>query len=450
MTPGRLALALLLCYGYFIHRGEQWNADSRLDLVYAIVDRHTLAIDAYHTNTEDKASFGGHYYSDKAPGMALAAVPAYVLLRLALGAEFLHQLDFFARYLMTLLVVSLPAALVGALLYRLLARWVAEPGPRLGVALGYGLGSMAFPYATFFYGQQFAANLLLPAFALLLGANPAPAMLALSGFLCSYAVISEYPAAIVAAGLGLYALGRYGWRAAAWMAVGGVPAVAVGLAYNLAVFGAPLATGYAHLGGDPRFVAGQSQGLLGITTPRLEAIWQTSLGPYRGVFLISPFLLLSLYGLWALARRGQRAECWLIAGTSLTYFIVNASYFAWEGGYSLGPRLLVPVLPLFALPAVLGFRRWPAVAWALLAVSLLVVGVATATRPLAPPEARNPLVEVTLPLALAGQVNNNWGQLFGLQGWWSVLPLVVLVAAALLLPPLRRAAPRAAIQKAMP
>ncbi len=384
MRPGtRLFLALALSYAYFIHRGEQWNAESRLDLVYAIVDQHTLSIDAYHANTQDKAFFRGHYYSDKAPGMAFAAVPAYLLLELALGRDFLQGLDFLTRYLLALLVVGLPSALCGVLLWRLLARWDADPGRRWWLAVGYGLGTMAFPFATLFYGQQFAANLLLAAFVLIVTADLARGRALLAGLLCGYAVISEYPAAIVAAGLGLYALHARGWRGAAWMAAGAVPALALAAAYNLAVFGSPLATGYAHLAGDPQFVAGQSRGLLGITLPRPEALWQTSFGPYRGLFLLSPFLLLSLYGLRELALTGRWALCLLTGGVSALYFLVNASYFAWDGGYSLGPRLLVPVLPLFTLPAIFGLRRWPLASRALVVVSVLVVSAGTTDIPVA-------------------------------------------------------------------
>src|SRR5207249_4759356 len=68
-----VAVALLSSYAYFYHGGG-WNENSRFDLTRAIVEHHTLRIDAYHQNTGDKAFFDGHYYSDKAPGLSLAAV----------------------------------------------------------------------------------------------------------------------------------------------------------------------------------------------------------------------------------------------------------------------------------------------------------------------------------------------------------------------------------------
>ena len=62
-------------YAYF-YEGAGWNQNSRFDLVRAIIEQRTLRIDDFQQNTGDKAFANGHYYSDKAPGLALLAVPA--------------------------------------------------------------------------------------------------------------------------------------------------------------------------------------------------------------------------------------------------------------------------------------------------------------------------------------------------------------------------------------
>src|ERR1700693_6077895 len=71
---------IFFSYAYF-YEGGGWNQNSRLDMVRAIVEQGTLRIDAYHENTEDKAFANGHYYSDKAPGVVLLAVPAVLATR---------------------------------------------------------------------------------------------------------------------------------------------------------------------------------------------------------------------------------------------------------------------------------------------------------------------------------------------------------------------------------
>ena len=69
-----LGTVTFLSFIYF-HEGGGWNQNSRFDLLRAIVERHTLQIDAYHDNTQDVAHFNGHYYSDKAPGLVFLALP---------------------------------------------------------------------------------------------------------------------------------------------------------------------------------------------------------------------------------------------------------------------------------------------------------------------------------------------------------------------------------------
>jgi hypothetical protein len=74
-----VVVVLAAAYTYFFPL-PGYNQDSRLDLTRSIVEHGTLSIDAYHHNTGDKALFAGHYYSDKAPGQALLAVPAVAVI----------------------------------------------------------------------------------------------------------------------------------------------------------------------------------------------------------------------------------------------------------------------------------------------------------------------------------------------------------------------------------
>ena len=80
-----LGLVAFLSFSYF-YEGGGWNQNSRFDLLRAIVERHTLQIDAYHENTQDKAHLNGHYYSDKAPGLVFLAVPFALIARPVLRA----------------------------------------------------------------------------------------------------------------------------------------------------------------------------------------------------------------------------------------------------------------------------------------------------------------------------------------------------------------------------
>ena len=73
-----LALAVFCTYAYFIGP-PAWNQNSRLALTRALVERGSTIIDPDHATTGDKSFRDGHFYSDKAPGASLLALPAYAL-----------------------------------------------------------------------------------------------------------------------------------------------------------------------------------------------------------------------------------------------------------------------------------------------------------------------------------------------------------------------------------
>src|SRR5919197_5854249 len=68
-----LAAALFISYAYFYQAGG-WSQNSRFAMVRALLERHTLQIDAYRLHTGDLAIWKGHYYTDKAPGASLLAL----------------------------------------------------------------------------------------------------------------------------------------------------------------------------------------------------------------------------------------------------------------------------------------------------------------------------------------------------------------------------------------
>src|SRR5262245_57276670 len=83
-TPRRRAALwsaiLIFCTAaYFQPMGIGWNIASRFDLTLALAEHGTVRIDAYHDqgslNTNDKAFFDGHFYSDKSLVTAAVAVP---------------------------------------------------------------------------------------------------------------------------------------------------------------------------------------------------------------------------------------------------------------------------------------------------------------------------------------------------------------------------------------
>jgi hypothetical protein len=76
-----------------------------------------------------------------------------------------------------------------------------------------------------------------------------------------------------------------------------------------------------------------------------------SYSPGRSVFLFSPILLLTPWGMWRLWQRGEWRLVLSMVGTFLLfavgYGVLREGF--WSGGISLGPRYLLPLIPLLML-----------------------------------------------------------------------------------------------------
>ncbi len=601
---------LLLAYAYAIPRGELANADSHIALARAIVDDHTLRIDRYAAGLGDRSAYQGHFYTDEAPGLSLLAVPAYALLRLLLPhAFFAPGLFFVVRYLLTVLVDGLPAALFVGLLYPFLATLIGRRRAAL-LACGYGLGTMVWALSALLFSHTIAAMSVFGAFMLLYpvatGRRPAASWRwAAAGALCGLAVLCEYPAALVAAGVAAYAAyaayvacrplmstksrslapsawvsllappapsgGAWGdaspqtpairssrdsgnlemgdclrplrplrslrslrllrslhasrlsvtpivstnadsltstrstirhtvflagvWGEASpqappegaggarretqaegardgslmgtegtggarergfsqtlgshrsrWVSgavirfalfvVTGLAALAPLAAYNIAVYGSAFSQGYAHLHGAHEFVAGMGHGVEGVGLPSLAALWGITFSPYRGLFVLSPFLLLAFPGLvmmWRRGgkRRGQRPAALLCAYAAGAMLLFDSGYYFWDGGVSLGPRHIAPALLFLLFPVAVALRhpRWYRVGRALIPLSIGIVALCCVSVIIFLPGVPDPILTLALPHLLHGPVPNNWGMFLGLRGPASLLPLAVGEAA---------------------
>lgn len=455
-----LFLLLLLCFAYFFPRWADWNQNSRFDLVLAIVEQGTLAIDNYYQNTGDYAFFKGHYYSDKAPGTSFLGVPIYWafahLARFAPIERFIRLLEensaitatlepegsglqagkvYFALALtfVTFFVVAVPSAWLGVLLYRWTGYVTHRPLYRISVPLIYGLTTPAFAYSNMFFGHQIVAALLFTAFYLIFLLERrclSPAWLPVVGFLLGYAVITEYPAVLIAAALCVYALiavpGRRWWGLG--LAIGGALPMILLAGYNLAIFGTPLPVGYRY---SALYTEQHSYGFLSISLPRFDALWGITFGSYRGLFFLSPILVLAFAGLVIGKKPHEfRRAWWVCAYAVVAFLLFNGSSIMWQGGWSVGPRYLLPMLPFLAVGwtwffEVYGDRTWGRLLIGVLGLwSFFAVWAETIGGQHFPDWTSNPLFNYSLPNLLAGNIVRNFGMLAGLSGWASLVPLL--------------------------
>jgi hypothetical protein len=462
LERGLFAL-LLVSFAYF-GSTPSWNPSSRFDLVRAMVEERDLSIDSFHENTGDKSLHAGHFYSDKAPGLSLLAAPVHAVRYLARWlADRVPEIEDpgWSRgslFLCTLLTVGLLSAAASVALLRVCLALGAGPARALWIAIAWSIGTPAFAYSSLFFAHQAVASLLVIAFAILVGNRGrefSARALALVGGLLGASVVSEYPAVLGAAAIVAYALvsspsprtPRSATRALLLVAAGAVLPLALGAAYNWACFGAPWRIGYSTLV-PSRFSIGMSRGIFGVGVPRLGALWEITFGGFRGLFPLSPILLLALAGaVWGAIRSSWKIEARLALAIFAAFLLLNSGYAFWDGGASLGPRHMVPALPFLAL-GLLGLpkgRAWAWLAGALTAISAANVLGGTATGADLP-EWGNALTLHIWPAILGNRIPSeplasNLGLAIGLKGSFSLLLLLIfwVVAAVPMVELVRRA-----------
>jgi hypothetical protein len=440
-------------YAYFF-QGGGWNQNSHFDTVRAIVERHAFDITSEAANTGDVAIREGKVYSNKGPGLALWAAPAYFVLyqlERSAGSSVAANVNLNAKIL-TFYTSGLPGVLLVLVLYRQFRRRNATSAEGLCLAGAFGAGSLLFPYAGVMMSQVLTACLLFTSWHIISGFPARPSRLFLAGVMTGMCVIIDLLAGPAALLFLFYVLRRHPPRASLEFLVGaGVMALGL-LAYNQLAFGSIFITNQTLEA--KQF---QTQGLLlgMLAAPELIRLYWLSFHPFRGLFYCCPVLLLSLLswswpGMVRLCKLERSVPAMVIA----SFVLFNVSFNGWTGGWGVGPRYLIPALPFLFSFALAGFRRWPTSARLLMVVSTVVMFSVTAVQLMVPapnggrPSPSNPIVDSVrqlwrgqvststqsmldyVPSHTAQQVwaSYNLGELIGLRGLASILPAACSLA----------------------
>ncbi len=456
LRPPLLTLALLLvCYlslTYAWDRFRNTNEYSRFFLTRALVEYRTLSIDPLLRihDTQDKSRYRGNHYSNKAPASSFLAVPAYLAVRLGEETGNFDLPDGLTLYLITALTVSIPAVLFLFLLFRFWSAFTGDIPTRRAILVLLGAGTMSWPYSTMFYSHIPAAISLMWSFILIFSrrdSSPGWRRLFGAGFLCGMAFALEYPTVLIAAGIFCYALSLPGSpsrsRRAIFFLLGTALPTGLTLYYHNLCFGGPFQFPYYHET-YPAFALAHQRGIAGVSLPTgpeelrqfLIRLRRLLISPYRGIFFYSPFLVFGIIGIIKMIRqRIWRREGVLFIGLTVLYLLFLAAFSDWEGGWSMGPRHLIPLLPFLATGAVCGLAnsspkgRFPAglILAVLGLVSLAFTFLGTVTFPYFPKEFANPLQELAWYLWNRGRLAPTIGELIGLQGRARILPAAVPV-----------------------
>lgn len=420
-------LALFIPYSYFNH-SDGWNQGVRFAELHAVVLKGTLRIDDYISQTGDRALIDGHYYSEKAPAMALAALPSFAVV---VGVQKMLGIDpdsqsatRWSEWIATAFSVGLLAAIGGVAFYTLLERRLGALAAVIGT-FGIFLGTITFPYATALFAH--AGTIGLTAIALW-GALGPPTVKrdVIAGVAAGVAVASEYPAILPGAAIGLYLATRDVKRMLRF-GLATLPAAALILLNNYAISGSPFKLSY---GSNPLFPELTAASSYGFSVPAVDAIGGLLWGEYRGLLFWNPILLMAIPGVIELFRK-ERGIAIMIAAGCILVVLQSAAFYTWFGGNAVGPRYLSPALPLLGFAAAYGIKRFPEMGLILTLASIALMGMVTAIAIDPPGDVRTTLQSFYLVRIEQRRWAENLGTLIGLPLSLSlVVPFVCPAIAA--------------------
>jgi hypothetical protein len=345
-----LAVGLFLLSVYLLtYSGQFHSSDGQamFAVTESLVRRGDYDINQLLWMGQQQGAYGldGELYCHKGIATSLLSLP---LAWLGLVVPFWGMVQ------TTLLFNAVITALAGAFVYLYVNGLRYSASTSLILSLVFGLATLAWPYAKYFFSEPLAGlSLLAAAYFLLRYRHIGQTSDTLwAGTSLGLAVATRFANIITLPLFGLlllaYIVTRDKEQGIRDKPLPPILAFALPLAptalllgsYNYARYGDVLETGYL-----PQQT---------FSTPWLEGISGLLLSPGRGLFLYAPILLVSLLAIPAFVKR-HRLEAALALLVSVSYILLYGRWFFWHAGYAWGPRFLIPIVPfavIFMAPLV--------------------------------------------------------------------------------------------------
>jgi tetratricopeptide (TPR) repeat protein len=381
-----VAINLLLSCYYL----DVWitpNAASRAIPVLTLYENKTIIIDKYVHYAVDVSHINGHYYSNKAPlstfivypfyaayksmglpelkDFTLKKYPIYILENINSNVDARSQLlpkSAMVFIIGDVLCGAIPFVMMLLLSLLALERITSDASSVIVVMLTF-YGAFVFSYAGTYTGHILAGFLALVAYILVKRKE-----YLFSGIMLGLAVATEYPLGIL---IPLWAIlifinEKKISKALIFMA-GIMPGLLIVILYNYHLTGSLFQTTYSYEVNEHK----QNAHDIGLYLPKISVLWKLIFSTYRGILYYTPVLFFILwYALkyvyqTIIKRIGDKMEYLkaipknYLFITVLAYLLFYSAYYEWDGGWSFGPRYLIPIVVILLYEGVIFLSARP-------------------------------------------------------------------------------------------
>ena len=334
---------------------EKWS----MNIAYAIPLFHQLG---FLREVPENVSV---YYSSYGPLHAALAVPLY-LVGAQLGVEPWRIVDLFYSPMVT--------AASAWLVYLISRRLDASQRVAVLLSLLYGLATVAWPYAKFFFDVTTASLMQLGAVYFLFDAKSQRRAVFLSGTFATLSIFARITQVITLPGMLIYLVFKGSRRRARIVNIGTfmVPVAVGGALYaflNLVRYDSPLYLGANYSAVGNAILSSQLSGSL------LVGVYGLLFSAGEGLFLFYPLCAVGLIELLA-PNRDHIWERFIFGWLFFSSLLFFGGLVIWYGWAAWGTRYLVtsvPYLVLASLPLVKSIRV--SISRTIVAVSAITVGV---------------------------------------------------------------------------
>jgi hypothetical protein len=347
---------LFSCKGYLEVLDTQYSVQT----AFSIYDHGTL--DIPKSGKGSLHGMDGKIYSKYGIGFPLSFLP-YVAVATAL-----HQIAHVPRdYLLGFLLsfANIPFAIATLFLFANLLRKFELPEKTISFALvALGLGTLCWRYAAYDFSEEIQMLFLM--LAVYGVVRPKGKDLVWAGVGFAGLIVFKLIFILLFPSFFLYLLFQFRGAARipalARFIVPIIPACCFLGWVDYLRFGNPFETGY----GAESHLFYPSQ------------MWWTIAGLLvsfeKGLFVFCPILVLGFFG-WRTFYRKHRPEALFCGSLILLNLLWTSAWYEWHGGWSWGPRFLVPLIPFWLLPALFYIdlphpKRWFALMGLFLALSI--------------------------------------------------------------------------------